>query len=83
MTPQEKRLVAAVRKSLNLPQLDVSVRRNGQRWLFQLHLNGASSEWLELGPDDIRVMKQLGLVPALHLGTFRVAYAGLRRTAPQ
>jgi hypothetical protein len=78
---KHQKLAAAVRKSLNLPDLEVGVRRTGERWLFQLHLKGAASEWLELGPDDIRVMNQLGLLPALHLGMFRVAYAGLRRAS--
>lgn len=78
MTRVEEKLAAAVRKSLNLPALKVNVRRSGSRWLFQLRLEGASSEWLELASDDIRVMKQLGLLPALHLGKFRVAYAALR-----
>lgn len=79
MTKLEEKLAAAVRKSLNLPDLKVNVRKTPRNWLFRLHSEGASSEWLELGPDDIRVMKQLGLVPALHLGMFRVAYVGLRR----
>ncbi len=79
MTKLEEQLAAAVRKSLNLPDLKVSVRKGQRNWLFRLHSDKASSEWLELEADDIRVMKQLGLVPALHLGMFRVAYDALRR----
>lgn len=78
MTKLHGQLAAAVRKSLNLPELQVSVRKGRRNWKFQLHSEGASSAWLDLEEDDIRVMKQLGLVPALHLGMFRVAYHALR-----
>jgi hypothetical protein len=81
MTKINEQLASAVRKSLNLPRLKVSVRRTGPRWLFQLHHSGGASEWIELAGDDIRVMKQLGLLPALQLGTFRVAFAALRRAS--
>ena len=76
----EERLAQAVRNSLNLPNLKVSVRRNVVRrtWSFQLHKDGASTDWLELDAGAIAIMKKLGLLPALHLGTFRVAYMGLR-----
>ena len=82
MQKLELRLAEAVRKSLNLPSLKVNVRKMPRRWLFQLQEGRAASEWLQLSADDIRVMKQLGLLPALHLGMFRVAYAGLRAKAP-
>ena len=81
MTKLNKQLAAAVRKSLNLPRLKVSVRRSGAQWLFRLHYQGGASEWMELAGDDIRVMKQLGLLPALQLGNFRVAFAALRRAS--
>ena len=81
MTKINEQLASAVRKSLNLPRLKVSVRRTGIRWLFQLHHGGGASDWIDLAGDDIRVMKQLGLLPALHLGTFRVAFAALRRAS--
>ena len=79
----EDKLALAVRNSLNLPDLEVSVRRSKSHpsWRFCLHKDGVSSEWLELDTDSIRVMKEIGLLPALHLGTFRVAYAALRRLA--
>ena len=79
MTKINEQLASAVRKSLNLPRLKVNVRRTGIRWLFQLRHAGSSSEEIELAADDIRVMKQLGLLPALQLGNFRVAFAKLRR----
>jgi hypothetical protein len=79
VTKINEQLASAVRKSLNLPRLKVSVRRTGLRWLFQLHHSGGASDWIELARDDIRVMKQLGLLPALQLGNFRVAFAKLRR----
>ena len=77
----EDKLAMAVRNSLNLPNLEVSVRRSKSHpsWRFRLHKDGVSSELLELDADCIRVMKEIGLLPALHLGTFRVAYAALRR----
>ena len=81
MTKLEEKLVAAVRNSLNLPKLKVTVRKAPGRWLFRLHHEGFLSDWLEQGPDDIRVIQQLGLLPAMHLGTFRVAFAALRRAA--
>ena len=76
----EETLAQAVRNSLNLPNLKVSARRNVDRrtWSFRLHKDGASTDWLELDAGAIAIMKKLGLLPALHLGTFRVAYMGLR-----
>jgi len=76
----EERLALAVRNSLNLPDLKVSVRpgkSHGSR-RFRLRHESASSDWLELDAESIRIMKEVGLLPALHLGTFRVAYAQLR-----
>jgi len=81
MTKLHGQLAAAVRNSLNLPDLKVSVRKGARNWKFQLQSEGASSAWLDLEEDDIRVMKQLGLLPALHLGMFRVAYHALRRSS--
>jgi len=41
--------------------------------------NGAPApEGIELDAGAIEIMKKLGLLPALHLGTFRVAYQELR-----
>ena len=79
----EEQLVTAVRNSLNLPDLKVSARPSKlqRTWRFRLHHAGASSDWIELDEDSIRVMKQIGLLPALHLGVFRIAYAALRRAA--
>ena len=73
-------LAQAVRNSLNLPDLHVSVRRNKTRqtWSFRLHKDSASSGWIELNAGAIEIMKKLGLLPALHLGTFRVSYQELR-----
>ena len=77
----EEKLAQAVRNSLNLPDLKVSVRSGKPRrtWRSRLHHEGASSDWLELDGESIRIMKEVGVLPALHLGTFRVAYAALRR----
>ena len=81
MTKLEEKLAQAVRNSLNLPRLRVSVRRNplSRTWGFCLHKNRKSSDWLALDAGSIAIMKQFGLLPALHLGTFRVAYDLLRR----
>ena len=76
----EATLAQAVRNSLNLPDLQVSVRRSKahRTWSFRLHKDSASSGWIELNAGAIEIMKKLGLLPALHLGTFRVAYQELR-----
>jgi hypothetical protein len=76
----EAALAQAVRNSLNLPQLKVDVRRIAKRraWCFRLHKDSASSGWIELDDGAAAIMKQLGILPALHLGTFRVAYQELR-----
>lgn len=76
----EATLAQAVRNSLNLPDLRVSVRRNRTRrtWSFRLHKDSVASGWIELDAGAIEIMKKLGLLPALHLGTFRVAYQELR-----
>ena len=76
----EASLAQAVRNSLNLPELKVDVRRIPTRraWRFRLHKGSASSGWIELNDGAAAIMKKLGLLPALHLGTFRVAYQELR-----
>ena len=76
----ETTLAQAVRNSLNLPDLKMDVRRNKVRrtWSFRLHKDSASSAWIELDAGATEIMKTLGLLPALHLGTFRVAYQELR-----
>ena len=76
----ETTLAQAVRNSLNLPDLKLDVRRNKVRrtWSFRLHKDSASSGWIELDAGATEIMKTLGLLPALHLGTFRVAYQELR-----
>ena len=76
----EAALAQAVRNSLNLPELEVTVRRNKRRntWSFRLHKDRLASDWLELDAGAAEIMKNLGILPALHLGTFRVAYQELR-----
>ena len=69
-----------MRNSMNLPELKVDVRRIPARraWRFRLHKDLVSSGWIELDDGAAVIMKELGLLPALHLGTFRVAYQELR-----
>ena len=76
----ELALAQAVRNSLNLPALPVDVRRVNTRraWRFRLHKDALCSGWIELDDGAASIMKKLGLLPALHLGTFRVAYQELR-----
>ena len=76
----ERTLTQAVRNSMNLPELKVDVRRIPARraWRFRLHKDSVSSGWIELDDGAAAIMKELGLLPALHLGTFRVAYQELR-----
>jgi hypothetical protein len=73
------KLAQAVRNSLNLPRLRVRVRQNKSRrtWSFRLEHRYASSEWLELNASAVAIMKKVGLLPPLHLGIFRLAYAAL------
>ena len=73
-------LAQAVRNSLNLPDLKVDVRRIKTRraWRFRVHKDAVCSGWIELNDGAAAIMKKLGLLPALHLGTFRVAYQELR-----
>ena len=73
-------LAQAVRNSLNLPELKVDVRRIKTRraWRFRVHKDAMCSGWIELDDGAAAIMKKLGLLPALHLGTFRVAYQELR-----
>ena len=77
----EDKLVQAVRNSLNLPRLRVAVRRNRSRrsWSFCLKKDRVRSDWLELDSGSIEIMKKIGLLPALYLGVFRIAYDALRR----
>jgi hypothetical protein len=76
----EAALAQAVRNSLNLPDLKVDVRRikSHNAWGFRLHKGSAASGWIELNDDAARIMEELALLPALYLGTFRVAYQELR-----
>lgn len=82
MTKLEQQLAQAVRGSLNLPDLQVSVRRNQSRrsWSVRLKENGNSSDWLELDSESVDVIRKIGLLPAIHLGIFRIAYDLLRQT---
>jgi hypothetical protein len=76
----ETALAQAVRNSLNLPKLKVDVRRIQARkaWRFRLHKDSICSGWIELNDGAARIMRELALLPAIHLGTFRVAYQELR-----
>ena len=76
----EEKMAQAVRNSLNLPRLQVLVRRNPSRktWSFRLKRGRAISDWLELDAGSVAVMKKVGLLPPLHLGTFRLAYDELK-----
>ena len=86
-TPKpETALAQAVRNSLNLPKLKVDVRRIAARrtWGFRLHKDSLCSNWIELNASDARIMQELAILPAMRLGTFRVAYQELRElTAPR
>lgn len=81
MAKLEEKLAQAVRNSLNLPDLEVAVRQNKSRrsWSFRLRKDGLSSDWLELDAGSIDIMKKIGLLPAIHLGLFRITYDALRR----
>ncbi len=76
----ETALAQAVRNSLNLPGLKVDVRRVRTRraWRFRLHKGTVASGWIELNDAAARIMQDLAILPALYLGTFRVAYQELR-----
>jgi len=82
MAKLEQQLAQAVRSSLNLPDLQVIVRQNKSRrsWSVRLKANGNSSDWLELDSGSVDVVRKIGLLPAIHLGTFRIAYDLLRQT---
>ncbi len=82
MAKLEQQLAQAVRDSLNLPELHVVARRNPSRrsWSVCLKENGSSSDWLELDSGSVDVIKKVGLLPAIHLGIFRITYDLLRRT---
>ena len=81
MAKLEQKLAQAVRNSLNLPGLRVAVRQNKSRrsWSFRLKENGDCSDWLELDAGSVEVMKKIGLLPAIHLGIFRITYDLLQR----
>ena len=76
----ETALAQAVRNSLNLPKLKVDVRevKSRKAWRFRLHKDSLASGWIELNEGDARIMRDLALLPAIRLGTFRVAYQELR-----
>ena len=76
----ETALAQAVRNSLNLPKLKVDVRRITARraWGFRLHKDSVCSNWIELNAADARIIQELAILPAIRLGTFRVAYQELR-----
>lgn len=80
-TPKpETALAQAVRNSLNLPKLKVDVRQIKARkaWRLRLHKDSLCSNWIELNASDARIMQELAILPAMRLGTFRVAYQELR-----
>ena len=85
MAKLEQQLAQAVRGSLNLPDLQVVVRQNVRRnksrrsWSVCLKKNGNSSDWLELDSGSVDVIKKIGLLPAIHLGIFRITYDLLRQ----
>ena len=82
MAKLEQQLAQAVRSSLNLPDLQLIVRQNKSRrsWSVRLKANGNSSDWLELDSGSVDVVRKIGLLPAIQLGTFRIAYDLLRQT---
>jgi hypothetical protein len=75
----EKRLVEAVRNSLNLPRLRVRARHSARRdcWLVRLEQGRSCSDWLELNSPAVAVVRKVGLLPPKKLGLFRLAYAAL------
>ena len=81
MAKLEQKLAQAVRDSLNLPGLRVAVRQNKSRrsWSVSLKENNACSDWLELDAGSVEVVKKIGLLPAVHLGIFRITYDLLHR----
>ena len=80
MVRLREKLARAVRNSLNLPSLRVRVRQNRGRksWSVRLYKEGAISDWLELNAESMGIVKKIGLLPAIHLGMFRLAYAALQ-----
>ena len=83
MAKLQEALAQAVRNSLNLPRLRISVRRKraSRAWSVCLHKNRKSSQWLALDDGSVKIIQKVGLLPALQLGTFRVAYQLLCRAA--
>ena len=70
----------SVRKSLNLPRLRVGVRRGRDRssWSVCLESGRSHSEWITLDARSVAVIKKVGLLPPMHLGTFRLAYDAMQ-----
>ena len=79
----ELRLTQAVRNSLNLPELQVQVRRSRERgsWRVCLRQGRAQSAWLALDSGAVAVIKKIGLLPPRLLGHFRLAYDGILQKA--
>ena len=72
----ELRLTQAVRNSLNLPELQVQVRRSRERgcWLVCLRQGRAQSDWLTLDASAVAIIRKIALLPPRLLGHFRLAY---------
>jgi hypothetical protein len=80
----EAQVVQAVRNSLNLPRLQVQVRRGNESGcrLVCLKQGRSHSEWLELNSASIAIVRKVGLLPPRLLGVFRLAYDGLQGQKP-
>ena len=72
----EARVAQAVRNSLNLPELQVQVRRGPERscWQVRLRQGKERSEWLTMNAGAVAVIKKVTLLPPMLLGQFRLAY---------
>ena len=72
----EARVAQAVRNSLNLPELQVEVRRGPERscWQVCLQQGKERSEWLTVNVGAVAVIKKVTLLPPMLLGQFRLAY---------
>jgi hypothetical protein len=77
----EGKIAQAVRNSLNLPRLRVNARRGraSGNWMVSLQQGRFHSEWLELNPASVAIVKKVGLLPPILLGTFRLAYDALSK----
>ncbi len=75
-TNLEKKLVQAVRNSLNLPRLRVRARRSRTKggWLVCIEEGKVRSEWLLLDLRALAVIRKVGHLPPMLLGIFRLAY---------